>query len=91
MTSTSTRWSCLKVSWLEYDGTLLLASHDRAFLDGVVTSIYAFEGNGRVREYVGGYSDWRHAQSTTLNSRTAPSPTSPSQKAAPGSYLPGAA
>lgn len=42
-----------------YDGTLLLASHDRAFLDGVVTSIYAFAGNGRVREYVGGYSDWR--------------------------------
>ncbi len=46
---------------VEYDGTLLLASHDRAFLDGVVTSIYAFEGNGRVREYVGGYSDWRQA------------------------------
>ena len=43
------------------DGTLLLASHDRAFLYGVVTSIYAFEGNGRVREYVGGYSDWRQA------------------------------
>ena len=46
---------------VEYDGTLLLASHDRAFLEGVVTSIYAFEGNGRVREYVGGYSDWRQA------------------------------
>src|SRR5712692_2291153 len=46
---------------VEYDGTLLLASHDRAFLDGVVTSIYAFEGNGRVREYVGGYSDWLQA------------------------------
>jgi ABC transport system ATP-binding/permease protein len=45
----------------EYDGTVLLASHDRAFLDGVVTSIYAFEGNGRVREHVGGYSDWRQA------------------------------
>ena len=45
----------------EYDGTLLLASHDRAFLDGVVTSIYAFEGKGRVREYVGGYSDWQRA------------------------------
>jgi ABC transport system ATP-binding/permease protein len=46
---------------VDYDGTLLLASHDRAFLDGVVTSIYAFEGNGHVREYVGGYSDWRQA------------------------------
>ncbi len=45
----------------EYDGTLLLASHDRAFLDGVVTSVYTFEGSGRVHEYVGGYSDWRRA------------------------------
>jgi ABC transport system ATP-binding/permease protein len=42
----------------DYDGTLLLVSHDRAFLDAVVTSIIAFEGDGRVREYVGGYSDW---------------------------------
>ncbi len=55
---------------VEYDGTLLLASHDRAFLDGVVTSIYAFEGNGRVREYVGGYSDWRQASPP----RSTPSP-----------------
>jgi ATP-binding cassette subfamily F protein uup len=46
----------------EYEGTLLLASHDRAFLDNVVTSIYAFEGNGSVREYVGGYSDWQRAR-----------------------------
>jgi ABC transport system ATP-binding/permease protein len=55
---------------VEYDGTLLLASHDRAFLDGVVTSIYAFEGNGRVREYVGGYSDWRQ----TSQPRSTPAP-----------------
>jgi ATP-binding cassette subfamily F protein uup len=46
---------------VDYDGTLLLASHDRAFLDGVVTALYAFEGKGRVREHVGGYSDWRQA------------------------------
>lgn len=46
----------------EYDGTLLLVSHDRAFLDGVVTSLYAFEGKGRIREYVGGYSDWQRAR-----------------------------
>jgi ABC transport system ATP-binding/permease protein len=62
---------------VEYDGTLLLASHDRAFLDGVVTSIYAFEGNGRVREYVGGYSDWRQAsqpRSTPAPRRRPPSP-----------------
>jgi len=42
----------------EYDGTLLLVSHDRAFLDNVVTSTLVFEGDGRVDEYVGGYEDW---------------------------------
>ncbi len=43
---------------LDYQGTLLLVSHDRAFLDNVVTSSLVFEGDARVREYVGGYSDW---------------------------------
>ena len=43
---------------VEYTGTLLLVSHDRAFLDNVVTSCLVFEGGGQVREYVGGYSDW---------------------------------
>jgi ATP-binding cassette subfamily F protein uup len=42
----------------EYAGTLLLVSHDRAFLDNVVTSTLVFEGGGRINEYVGGYSDW---------------------------------
>ncbi len=43
---------------LEYTGTLLLVSHDRAFLDNVVTSTLVFEGAGRVVEYTGGYEDW---------------------------------
>jgi len=43
---------------VEWPGTLLLVSHDRAFLDNVVTSTLVFEGDGRVREYVGGYEDW---------------------------------
>lgn len=43
---------------LGFGGTLLLVSHDRAFLDVVVTSTLAFEGQGVVREYVGGYTDW---------------------------------
>jgi ATP-binding cassette subfamily F protein uup len=41
-----------------YSGTLLLVSHDRAFLDNVVTSTLVFEGGARVNEYVGGYTDW---------------------------------
>jgi ATP-binding cassette subfamily F protein uup len=43
---------------LEYRGTLLLISHDRAFLNNVVTSTIVFEGDGRVAEYAGGYDDW---------------------------------
>ena len=43
---------------LDYPGTLLLVSHDRAFLNNVVTSTLVFEGEGRVGEYVGGYDDW---------------------------------
>lgn len=42
-----------------FDGTVLVVSHDRAFLDNLCTSTLVFEGNGVVREYVGGYSDWR--------------------------------
>ncbi len=43
---------------IEYSGTLLLVSHDRTFLNNVVTSTLVFEGHGRVTEYVGGYDDW---------------------------------
>jgi ATP-binding cassette subfamily F protein uup len=43
---------------VEYQGTLLLVSHDREFLDNVVTSVLVFEGEGRVGEYIGGYADW---------------------------------
>ena len=41
-----------------FDGTVLLVSHDRAFLDNIVTSTVAFDGDGRVREYVGGSEDY---------------------------------
>lgn len=43
---------------LDYKGTVLLVSHDRMFLNNVVTSTLVFEGDGRVNEYVGGYDDW---------------------------------
>jgi ATP-binding cassette subfamily F protein uup len=42
----------------DFKGTLLLVSHDRAFLDNVVTSTLVFEGEGKVQEYIGGYQDW---------------------------------
>jgi ATP-binding cassette subfamily F protein uup len=43
---------------VDFPGTVLLVSHDRAFLDNAVSGVLAFEGEGVVREYVGGYADW---------------------------------
>ena len=68
---------------LEYGGTLLVASHDRAFLDNVVTSTLVFEGDGRVSDYAGGYSDWvrqRPPSGLTV--------TSPPRRTAPPAALP---
>ena len=48
----------LEEQLVEWPGTLLLVSHDRAFLDNVVTSTLVFEDGGHVQEYVGGYEDW---------------------------------
>ena len=53
----------LEAQLVEWPGTLLLVSHDRVFLDNVVTSTLVFEGDGRVSEFVGGYSDWVHQAS----------------------------
>jgi ATP-binding cassette subfamily F protein uup len=50
--------SLLEERLLEYSGTILLVSHDRAFLNNVVTSTLVFESDGKLREYVGGYDDW---------------------------------
>jgi ATP-binding cassette subfamily F protein uup len=62
-----------------YAGTLLLVSHDRAFLDNVVTSTLVFEGRGQVNEYVGGYSDWLRQRKAA----DAPPPASASRTPAP--------
>ena len=43
---------------LKFTGTILLVSHDRRFMDNVVTSLMVFEEDGKIKEYVGGYSDW---------------------------------
>ena len=48
----------LEQKLVEYQGTLIVVSHDRQFLDNVVTSTIVFEENGRIQEYVGGYNDW---------------------------------
>ena len=48
----------LEEKLVDYEGTLLLVSHDRAFLDNVVTSVFVFEGEGTVNEYIGGYAEW---------------------------------
>ncbi|MEM5535430.1 ATP-binding cassette domain-containing protein [Neptuniibacter pectenicola] len=54
---------------LDFDGTILLVSHDRSFLDNVVTSTLVFEGGGQLNEYVGGYQDWlRQRPSVEKNS-----------------------
>jgi len=62
---------------LAYAGTVLLVSHDRAFLDRVVTASLVFEGQARVNEYVGGYSDWLRQR------RTEPSAEAPRPVATP--------
>jgi ABC transport system ATP-binding/permease protein len=56
----------LEAQLVDWRGTLILVSHDRAFLDNVVTSTLVFEGEGRVREYVGGYEDWLRQQAVAL-------------------------
>jgi ATP-binding cassette subfamily F protein uup len=76
---------------VDYPGTLLLVSHDRAFLDNVVTSTLVFEGDGSVTEHVGGYTDWREEVARRAKApaaKTAPTPRSPNP--APGSSSPAA-
>ncbi|RDL46121.1 ABC transporter ATP-binding protein [Marinomonas piezotolerans] len=70
---------------MNYDGTLLLVSHDRAFLDNVVTSSIAFEGDGVVREYVGGYEDWirQGGQFPTESTQEVEKPVKVEKKTAP--------
>ena len=69
----------------DYAGTLFLVSHDRAFLDNVVTQTIAYEGEGRWKEYVGGYSDWVRMRADAP-APSVPASTRPAEvgKAAPG-------
>ena len=70
----------LEAFLVDWPGTLLLVSHDRRFIDNVVTSTLAFEGDGRVVEYVGGYEDWLRQ---SAQEKPAEKPAAPVQKAAP--------
>jgi ATP-binding cassette subfamily F protein uup len=54
---------------IEFDGTLLLVSHDREFINNVVTSTLVFEGDGRVSEYPGGYDDWQRQKKSAATGR----------------------
>jgi ABC transport system ATP-binding/permease protein len=65
---------------LEYSGTLLLVSHDRALLNNLVTSMMVMNGDGQVREYIGGYDDWqrqRQAELDEVEDRTKPKASVP--------------
>lgn len=55
----------LEELFVQYQGSLLLVSHDRDFLDKVVTSTLVFEGNGKIQEYMGGYQDWLRQRKPT--------------------------
>ena len=61
---------------LEFNGTILLVSHDRAFVDNVATSTLAFEGDGQVFEYVGGYTDWLRQRRSPAEALVAVAPQS---------------
>ncbi|MDP3009788.1 MAG: ATP-binding cassette domain-containing protein [Methylococcales bacterium] len=84
----------LEEKLVEFAGTLLLVSHDRAFLDNVVTSIFVLDGTGDVEEFIGGYSDWleyskqlkqtqaqaKKTQDTAKKEKTAAPATAPAKK-----------
>jgi ATP-binding cassette subfamily F protein uup len=87
----------LEEKLVEYNGTLIIVSHDRDFMDNVVTSTLVFEGDGNVVEYQGGYSDWA-ARGKSLNINDTPDlpdqqtlaekiPTTSSQATAPKSKV----
>jgi ATP-binding cassette subfamily F protein uup len=78
----------------DYTGTLLLVSHDRDFIDNVVTSTLVLEGDGQVGEYIGGYTEWLRqkpiiaaARASNAKAVAAPSPTPAAVAAAPKKKL----
>jgi ABC transport system ATP-binding/permease protein len=72
----------------DYAGTLLLVSHDREFLDKVVTSTLVFEGQGKIGEFVGGYSDWLQQRKAPASAARAAPPRAAGKSAALASAKP---
>jgi ABC transport system ATP-binding/permease protein len=72
---------------LEYTGTLLLVSHDRAFLDNVVTSTLVFEGDGIISEYTGGYEDWIKQRAAFAEAPVVAAKEEPKPQSAPAPRL----
>ena len=70
---------------VDYAGTVLLVSHDREFLDNVVTRCLVFEGEGRVGDYVGGYRDWLRQSAAAAPAAAARAPVRPARAAAAAS------
>ncbi len=76
----------LETQLMEYSGTVLVVSHDRTFLNNVVTATLVFESDGRIQEYAGGYDDWllqrqageRQIRTKTLKSRSTAGPAAKS-------------
>ncbi len=62
---------------LNYTGTVLIVSHDRAFINNLVTSCFVFEGDGIINEFVGSYDDWLRQRSTSTNTAKKKSKSSP--------------
>jgi ATP-binding cassette subfamily F protein uup len=67
----------------DYPGTVFLVSHDRMFLDNVVTQVIVAEGEGHWREFVGGYTDWERVRDTTASAKAAAAKAAPKAEAAP--------
>ena len=73
---------------VQFNGTVLLVSHDRALLDNVVTSSLVFEGDGQVKEYVGGYEDWLRQRPPPPAAHVSPKTLSPAAVGAPAAVAP---
>lgn len=69
---------------LDFDGTVLLVSHDRVFMDNVITSLIVLDGQGNIDEHVGGYSDWEsHGGTLSEATALAPEPSRPKKRTTP--------